>query len=198
MEENIRTFVAIDFGQELKNKINELYKELSPLSTFVKWTKPENIHITLKFFGAFPTNKLNLLYNILKRTLNEIKPFNIKISGIGAFPNLKKPQIIWIGITEGAYELQTLQTNLDKHLISASLCEAEKKPFNPHITIARIKSSVGINKYIDKIDFNNQKFINIGIQNVNELRLIKSMLTSSGPEYSLVKAFPFKGKILNV
>lgn len=191
MEENIRTFVSIDFNLELQNKIGEIYKELAPISAFIKLTKPENIHITLKFFKAFPINKLDLLYDKLTQTSNSAKPFKITISGVGAFPNLIKPQIIWIGITEGINELQTLQSNLEQCLINSSLCAEEERPFNPHITIARVKSFEKIDRYIKKIDIANQKFINIGSQTVSELGLIKSVLTPFGPEYSLIKAFKF-------
>lgn len=184
-----RLFIAVDFNKELKNKIYEIYKELSPISTFIKLVNPENIHITLKFFANFPLDSLPMLYELIENQTNKINTFILKISELGIFPDLKHPRIFWLGIKEGARELQLIQSALEESLNNKALGNKEQKPFSPHITIARVKEFKGISKYLEKINFKNQVFQNIGTEKVESIKLFRSVLTPSGPEYTILKTF---------
>ncbi|MBI4649935.1 RNA 2',3'-cyclic phosphodiesterase [Candidatus Desantisbacteria bacterium] len=185
--EYIRAFIAIEINEDIKSNITSMNKNLASISSFVKWTKPENIHITLRFFAEFPKDKLDTLYNIMQKAVSEVNPFNMKISGLGVFPDWKNPRIFWTGIVEGREEMQKIKLNLEKHLNLEGLGDSEESVFVPHITIARVKDFKGIRKYINT---DSESHKDLGTQKVDNLKLINSVLTPKGPQYTCLKAVP--------
>ncbi|MBI5207183.1 MAG: RNA 2',3'-cyclic phosphodiesterase [Candidatus Firestonebacteria bacterium] len=189
--ENIRMFIAVDINKEIKNRIEEIYKKLTPITAFVKWTNMEQIHITLKFFPHFPLNKLSFFYETVSSVVCKFKPFIFTISGLGVFPDIKHARVIWTGIQEGLSSLYELQSQLDHTLKARELADIEDRSFNPHITIARIKETVGIKSFLEKIDINDPLFMNLGTQKVNNIKIIKSVLTPMGAQYTELKTIYF-------
>ena len=171
----MRIFVAIEISrdeviksiQEFQNKINVDAKPI----------EPKNFHFTLQFLGEVSEE---IMYRIIQllHTI-EFSSFNVTLKGIGAFPKLKFPRVIWIGTDEyGGNMLIELSKKVEKTL--KPLGFILDKPFKPHITIFRIKKKVGdITK-----ELRNQEMVNFGIQEISSIKLKKSELTSSGSIYS--------------
>ena len=177
MNETIRCFIAIELPIEIKNQIESYIAELINLAPKLKWVKKEGLHITIKFLGNQSTQKIENMINVLLPLGQTCQPFKISIKNIGAFPNQRKPRVIWLGIEAEPRELffQTHAWIQDK--LEHIGFEKEQRKFSPHLTLARIKFPVDLNelwKFIDANPFPIQKF------NVNEIVLMRSILKPSG------------------
>ena len=137
--EQIRSFIAIELPQNVKNGLAKLINDLEKIRhPFVKWVNPEGVHLTLKFLGNIPFKQVTEISKAIEEAAQEISPFHLEISGLGAFPNLKQPRVLWVGIKGEIDNLLKLQQNIDSALASLSFAE-EKRPFTPHLTLARLR-----------------------------------------------------------
>src|SRR3972149_847727 len=100
--ENIRTFIAVDIPKEIKMELDKLISELRPLAPDIRWVKAANLHLTLRFLGDIPRDSVDGLAEKLRGKLREFEEFEASLSGLGGFPNLRKPRVIWIGVGKGA------------------------------------------------------------------------------------------------
>ena len=176
--EKVRSFIAIEIGcnEKIINFINELKKS----GAIIKLVEPENIHITLRFLGDISNQIIAKIEDVLKNSIDGIKPFQFCLEGVGIFPNQKYIKIIWIGIKNSEI-IEELSKRIN-HKINLIITDNKSQKFLPHITICRVKSSKNKEKLLDIIDeFNNYKF---GTIKVDSIKLKKSELTSKGPIYS--------------
>jgi 2'-5' RNA ligase len=137
--EEIRSFIAIELPEEARSGLGKLRNELERVEhTFVKWVNPEGIHLTLKFLGSIPSKQVAEVGEAMEGATREISPFHLEISGLGAFPNLKQPRVLWVGISGELDKLLGLQRNIDSALSPLGFTK-EERPFVPHLTLARIR-----------------------------------------------------------
>ena len=171
----MRIFVAIEIFD--KDVINSITKVQSNLDIKAKPVAPENLHFTLQFLGEVSKEKVVEIKTVLKKI--EFSSFNINFKGIGVFPKMKFPRVVWIGTDEvGGDSLKDLAKKVENSLNPLGF--KPDKPFRSHITIMRIKSKVGdISEKLEK--FQNYDF---GSQKISCLKLKMSTLTPQGPEYS--------------
>jgi len=183
----VRCFIAIDIPPSVKRKIYELITVINERGYInkkdIKWVKPENLHITLAFLGNLPVEEISLLCDIITNVSKTNSPFEINLEGLGFFPNIRQPKVFWIGINRSA-SLFDLKRQIDVKLQQAGI-NYDKKPFSPHITIARFKNTIEIKKQIFDIAFKDEF-------KVNELHLIKSDLFKEGPRYTELYSAPLK------
>jgi 2'-5' RNA ligase len=138
MDEKIRCFIAIELSQEIRQVLGRIEDELQGTISGVKWVKPDNIHLTLKFIGSIEEEKVDKIKEILNQIAQDIIPFKIELSSAGAFPSPGRPRVIWIGIEEGKEESSRL-ANLVEEKIAPLGIEKESRAFHPHLTLARVK-----------------------------------------------------------
>ncbi len=171
----MRTFVAV----EIQNVevLNSIAKLQSDLKIKAKPISKENMHFTLLFLGEITEEIASKIMGALESIT--FSPIQVSFSGVGAFPNPRFPRVIWIGVDETASKnLINLASQVEEKL--APLGFKSDKPFKPHLTIFRIKNSIGdISKELDKL-----KTIQLGHDTISELKFKKSILTPSGPIYS--------------
>jgi 2'-5' RNA ligase len=181
--EKIRSFIAIDVEEkDVIRNISKIQKKLFETGANLKLIKPENIHITLSFLGDISITLIEKIHIELKKIY--FTSFNIEVIGIGAYPNLRTIRILWAGIGKGIFELRNLVNQLEPRLRTIGI-KQNHRGFNPHLTIARVKTSYKkseIKNYIKKL--NNYKIGSIKAEN---LRLIKSVLTPQGPIYKVLR-----------
>lgn len=147
----------------------------------MKLVEPENIHGTLRFLGEVSPSLLDQVKNELGQVA--FRSFATELRGIGAFPNPRRPNVVWVGIARGSEELQRIFSQLEPRLRGLGL-PSDRKGFSPHITISRVKS--GRNRealYSTILDMSDREF---GEMTVESIRLKKSTLTPKGPIYSTV------------
>jgi 2'-5' RNA ligase len=180
-----RIFVAVrvEPGSELKRMISSLKSLLA--SERIKWVDLINIHLTLVFLGDTEEKRLTELSGLLKEKCNGFPVFEFLLSGTGVFKNFRDPRVIWAGIKNSG-ELNELQS-----LISAGLKSAgfifEERQFNPHLTIARIKS-VSDNEKLKKV-LGNYAGTDFQKVQVKEVILFESILRQEGPIYKQLEKY---------
>jgi 2'-5' RNA ligase len=189
LSEIIRLFIAIPIDTSLKKKFNNLTSELKTFSADIKWVEEENFHITLKFLGETPGDKLQQIIAQCEKPISKIETFNMNFKGIGAFPNLRYPKVIWIGISEGHKQLIELANSIEEPLQILNFPK-EKRPCSPHLTLGRVRSPKGLINLTNEL-----KKLSVfegGSMKVSEVHLMKSVLTKKGPIYSIMNQFKLK------
>ncbi len=136
----MRTFIAIEIPAEIKTAISELQTELRRAGADVSWTKPESIHLTLKFLGEIEERLINEIERTCVDVAAEFQPFTLDLNGTGVFPNARQPRVLWVGLAGEIEKAVEIQRRLDERLMAIGF-EREEKPFHPHLTIGRVKSN---------------------------------------------------------
>lgn len=137
--EEIRSFVAIELPDDAKRGLGRLRTHLErDEHGFVKWVDPSGIHLTLKFLGNIPFKQVPEITELMKQAVQEISPFHLEVSGLGAFPNLRQPRVFWVGVGGELDKLSRLQQSIDQALAALGFAK-EERPFVPHLTLARIR-----------------------------------------------------------
>jgi len=137
--EQIRSFIAIELPEKVKSGLARLRSELERTEhSFVKWVDPEGIHLTLKFLGNIPFKQVAEVTKAIEGAAQGISPFQLEISGLGAFPNVRQPRVLWVGVGGQVDTLLQLQRNIDSALASLGFTR-EERPFTAHLTLARVR-----------------------------------------------------------
>ncbi|MEN3039203.1 MAG: RNA 2',3'-cyclic phosphodiesterase [Candidatus Kryptonium sp.] len=180
----IRTFIAVDVPEKIKDEIFEIEKELvKSVGEGVKWEEKEKFHITLKFLGDVNEEAIDSIYKTLNEKLNGFGKFSIIYKGIGAFPDIKNPRVIWIGCEDPTGKLFELQKIVEEKMSELGF-EKEDKEYHPHITLGRVKKPKNINNLIKKIETIN---FEARTGEVAEVLIMRSDLKPTGSVYTVLK-----------
>jgi 2'-5' RNA ligase len=177
----MRCFLSIDIEENLKNRVLEIQKKIGNLNANIKFVEPENLHFTIKFIGEVNENEVDEIKKSLRFCLKNEAAFKIKICGIGYFGKPNYLRTLWLGIKEGESELSELIKYVNVNI------KFGKDEETPHLTIGRIKTGKNRQDLLNFLDEN--KNVNIGEMNVNEVKLKASILTKSGPIYKDLEIF---------
>lgn len=145
----------------------------------MNWVKPENWHITLSFLGDTPSEKIDILKELIDQSFHELNSFQSKLEGVGVFPNRRDPNVLWLGLNSLQHILPAYE-QLGKLLLKNDF-SFDQKPLKPHLTIARMKY-LADKAIIDTLvkDYGQTVFDQVKIDRVV---LFESVLTSQGPIY---------------
>ena len=182
----MRTFIAVELPEQIKKEIEQLQTPLKKTNAFVSWVKPGNIHITLKFLGEVPEEKINEVFSATELALKNAKRFKMNLKGMGAFPDFRRPRVIWIGAGKGGEELSDMATKIEEETEKIGYPK-EKRKFSAHFTIGRVKSPKNIEKLIELVkssDFETEDM------EVNEVTVMRSQLHPAGAIYTPLKKIP--------
>lgn len=180
----IRSFLAIELPEAIRRKIEEVQKDLKLSHADVRWVSPEKIHLTLKFFGSIDESRIDPIVKSIGGPTQTSSPFSLAVRGMGAFPHLKNPRVIWMGLVDEKEILPSFQRELEKELRKIGF-ESEDRPFHPHLTLGRMKSNQGRDELIGRMEkYREEQF---GDFQVEKVVLLKSDLRPSGPIYTPLK-----------
>lgn len=140
MTSMIRTFIAIDLPDLLRSQIVRVQQELRASDADVRWVETQNLHLTLKFIGSIEENDWERIAAALKEALQPFSPFVFHLEGLGVFPRLENPRVVWLGVSEGREKLEQIAAAVEKACVGIGL-PAQDHPFTPHLTIGRIRSN---------------------------------------------------------
>lgn len=188
----IRAFIAVEIPHEIQQNIEKatthLRKEIGGL---VRWVPPENMHLTLKFLGDVSPSNVEFLIQMLRSEADNVSGFTMHTTGLGSFPSLKRPRVIFIGIQAPA-GLDALQRGVE----SASRrlgYESEERPFSPHLTLGRIRQNITASdqQKIRRVIEGTQVDV-LGTARVDSLHLYKSELKPTGSVYTRLYSAPLR------
>lgn len=194
--ESIRSFIAIELPGTVRSGLSRLQGELktgghSP----VKWVNPENIHLTLKFLGSLPVDKIEAIAGAMDDAARGIPPFRLEVRGLGVFPDLRRVRVVWVGVSGELAKLGQLQKRIDSHLTPFGFA-TESRPFTPHLTLARVREQaspdelLSFGRLIAGTDFTAAYAFN-----VDAINLMKSQLTRTGAIYSRINSVRLTGRL---
>ena len=187
----MRAFIAVNLEKRTQEELAGMQRELDKRVRGFRWVKSELLHITLRFLGELNPRDVDAIAGALTESGEKIRPFTLSFSGIGAFPTVKRPRIIWIGVKEGATELAGLAYAIDTAL--QKVCPLQKKDkdfsFRPHLTLGRAKRNEPA--IIPPDVFAGEWRRTATLQVVNFF-LMESVLYPSGPVYKPVQKFLLK------
>jgi RNA 2',3'-cyclic 3'-phosphodiesterase len=189
MISQIRAFIAIELPPDIKTVLKGLQLKLKlPGSNAVKWVDPANIHLTLKFLGNITSTQIASVTATVRSAAHTAKPFQLQVQSMGAFPNLNRVQVIWVGLDGSIETLLNLQKALDVELAKQGFAP-ENRPFSPHLTLGRVRETATL---IDKQNIGKAiSAINVesGYRfNVQALNLMQSRLLPGGPVYTCLQS----------
>ncbi len=179
----MRVFVAIELEKEIKETLSALIRELDTGSRNIKWVKRQGMHLTLKFLGETPQEKVAEVQSVLEAASGEHPSFEIILKGTGTFPpEARIPRVVWIGIEENP-ALSAIQTRIENDLHKIRF-PREQRQFHPHLTLGRIKGPENLGPVIHTLGQNrNTEF---GRMSVDKITLFQSTLKPTGAEYTVL------------
>ena len=177
----MRTFIAVELDGATREAVVGLAGRVARAVSGVRWVKPDNIHITIRFLGEISPETRDLVERVLRNAALEFSPFGVTVEELGAFPSLRKPRVLWVGIGRGKKELRSLHSKIEKKLAEAGI-PAEKRSYKPHITIGRLKRPPGSDKLADIVG--RERVISSFV--VDKVVLFKSELRPEGAVHSAI------------
>jgi 2'-5' RNA ligase len=185
----MRVFLAIDLPEEVKEKIVALQQKLKFFLQGVRWVRPEGLHLTLKFFGDIGADQIPGISNVVEERAAKAAPVTLTADALGAFPNLERPRVLWLGMTGDVDAIVTLQRAIEAGLEPLGY-RREKRKFHPHLTVGRAKSSKGMILGLSE-DFTEEHRYPMGEFTAQGLTLFRSELKRGGAVYTDLAYFPF-------
>ena len=192
-EQQIRSFIAVELPEEVKSGLREIQNELKSAGhQFIKWVAPESVHLTLKFLGNISPQKVAEITAVMEEASRGFSSFHLKIGGLGAFPNLNRPRVLWLGISGDVDKLATLQGHIDAGLVALEFAK-ETRPFAPHLTLARLRDRTSVHEQKDFGDLiTKTKFKAEYEITVDSINLMRSQLLPGGAVYSCLSEVKFE------
>lgn len=177
-----RTFCAFELPLDLRAQLEDQIRRLRSSVPDVRasWSRPENTHLTLKFFGNVPVDKLPRISAAAKEAVKHFSPIPIEISKTGVFPNVNRARVLWVGVNDPSGELARLQRMLEEQFEIAGFPK-EDRAFKPHLTIARIRTPEGARQLAEAHMRMQFKSLEITL---NELIVFRSEPSSKGSTYT--------------
>lgn len=192
----LRAFIAIKLPVELQNAISRSIGQLKKASgnSCVRWVPEENIHLTLNFLGDVPPSNVDLIKQMLSAEANKHPRFQISVGRLGAFPNSKRPRIIWLGV-EAPPELAVLQREIESGAARLGY-PPEDRPFSPHLTLGRVRENISKSELTALCaSLESTKIGVLGTPQVESIHLFKSDLLPSGAVYTQLFAVSLSKQI---
>ena len=183
--QQIRSFIAVELPEEVRSALHRLQAELTlPQYSFVKCVASESIHVTLKFLGNISPQKVAEITRVMEQASQGVSPFQLQISDVGAFPNMRQPRVLWVGIKGELDKLTAWQKRIDDGLVPLGFVK-ETRPFTPHLTLARVREncSPGDRRDLGELVMKTHVEVDYKVA-VNSLSLMRSQLLPGGAVYS--------------
>ena len=191
--EQVRCFIAIELPDEIKDGLKHLQAQLkSGRQTSVKWVDPYSIHLTLKFLGSVDVDKITPITAAMEEAVLGVSPFRLEVKDLGVFPNLRRVQVVWVGVSGEVDKLAHLQQRLESNLAGLGFAP-EGRRFTPHLTLARLRDRASLDERegLGQL-IAGTKFEPVYSFRVESINLMRSQLTREGAIYSRISLVKLK------
>jgi 2'-5' RNA ligase len=184
----LRLFWAVVLPPAVRDSLAAVQSEFKALSLDAKWVEKQNLHITIRFLGDTDEKLTAELLAAAAELLSGMRPFTVSLRGVGVFPSVSKPRVLWVGMS-GYEPLATLHRRVEKTVVSLGF-PPERKPFSPHVTIGRLRSAANAAAMVKQIDtMGNRDFGSVSVEGLN---LFASRLQPTGAVYTSVGRVTFR------
>ncbi len=196
--ETVRSFIAILLPEELRLGLSKLQARLKTGNKpWIKWADPNGIHLTLKFLGDVSVDRISEISRVMTEAAREIPPFHLETQSLGAFPNLKRVQVVWLGLGGELDKLSQLQQQIETGLSRLGFAP-EARAFKAHLTLARLRPQAspderqGLGQLILSTRLEASYIIK-----VEAISLMRSQLSREGARYSQLSSAELGGNLLS-
>lgn len=186
----LRTFIAIDPGKPIRDRLISLQKTIAKAGAQVKWVEPDNLHLTLLFLGEVDQREVLNICQAVADGCKKLEAFAMSVGGAGGFPNPRRPRTLWVGVSDGAEQVIAVHDALEPPLLELGCYRREERRYTPHITLGRAKGerddqalSTELSKHADWHG---------GDTLVREVHVMSSELTADGPIYTVLSRAKLK------
>jgi 2'-5' RNA ligase len=185
---SVRTFVALELSDRLKEGILALAEEFRARGVRASWAKRPTLHLTLKFLGDVEESELPEVVAAVARASSGVSAFDLETVRLGAFPSPRRPRVLWVGVRP-CDELFALHEGLEDELSELGF-QRERRRFHPHVTIGRIRDprAESVQTILDELVAPEERVV------VEEVRVMRSTLRPEGALHELVEAVPLDGR----
>ena len=185
-----RVFCAVELPEVVRRQLEEhilkLRKQIPDAAA--SWSRVENIHLTLKFFGNVALDRIPVISEAASRAVAEFPTFTIGVGNTGVFPRPSRAQVLWIGVSDPSGKLSALQERLENECVAEGF-EKEGRAYRPHLTIARIRKPEGARRLADahlQMPFTTSEV------SLTELILFRSEVSPKGSKYTAISKHPIR------
>lgn len=186
----IRTFVAVEISQQVRDKASLLIERLGAGGGNIKWVEKQNLHLTLNFLGDVNELLINDVCRAVARAVEEIQPFEIQCCGTGAFPDIDRPRTVWLGVGQGNEAMCQLQTATEQALAELGYPKEGRK-FHPHLTLGRQRRSRGDDGNLGELLKQHADF-DAGTMEVSQVVVFSSRFERGALTYEVLSRVPLK------
>ncbi len=185
MTDDIRAFLAIELPEDVKSILRELTERLDRAGIGgLKSVRPENIHLTVKFFGNVSANRVDSIVGALTPAARGIQPFTLRLGNVGAYPNSRNPRVLWVGLDGDVVSLREAHRRIENALGDINI-KPDSRRFSPHLTVARLRDRASPSERRRAAEL----LLNAAYQTghpitVERLSLMRSILRPEGPQYT--------------
>lgn len=185
MSERIRSFIAFDLeNEQVLNRLSAAQRLLLETGADLRIVEPQNIHVTVRFLGDISPAMVDKVYDAIKSV--KFSPFVIQLKGLGVFPSINYPRVVWAGMSQGADQLKSIFQQLEPQIRGLGFA-ADAHGFSPHLTIARVRSGANKQRLAELVT--KKADYEFGLINADCLRLKRSQLSPKGPTYSTLRDY---------
>lgn len=187
---SLRTFIAVEMSSEVRSRARQLVNVLQGTGAKVTWVKPEAMHLTLKFLGEVDLIDIPAVCEAVNAAVAELPPFEIVVSGAGAFPAAGRPRTLWLGVSDGNGELVVLHDAIERGLAKLGFRQ-ENRRFRPHLTLGRVRGDRDLRE-LGQLVTQHADFVG-GVSSVDEVTVFSSELEAEGPIHAPLAVAPLNG-----
>ncbi len=194
-----RTFIALKLNEALQRFLGEIISQISQELPDLRWVDPHGIHLTLAFLGELRDEQLVEVIHAAEEAAQKASPFEYRLKGLGIFGSPRHPRVIWMGVEDlPSGKVQGSPLQQVHHVLSRELelrgFEAEKRPFSPHLTLARIKQQLSpdTQQRLQRVLHSRLAGSSSAVYQVNNLCVMKSELSRAGAKYTCLKESSFE------
>ncbi|HET9984819.1 MAG TPA: RNA 2',3'-cyclic phosphodiesterase [Longimicrobiales bacterium] len=181
----MRLFIALNLEATERRRLADAVAPLREAGLPVRWVDPDALHLTLKFLGEVPGDGVAVVEDVARRVAASVPPFDLRLGGIGAFPNLQRPRVVWMGV-QAPPELQRLQSALEAALVREGF-PREERPYSAHLTLGRLQPGARpyelrpLQELAGLVDYS-------GVLGARTVDIMRSHLSPRGARYERIAA----------
>lgn len=189
----LRLFWAVNLPDSIKADLGKLAEKLRASNADAKWVEEHNLHLTLQFLGEVERHRISDINTAVKAAVSHLEPFFLNLGGLGAFPNFNRPRVLWAGVGGELDKITDLHNKISQALTTVGFVP-EGRPFRPHLTLARFRSSNGVEQLMQCEQQLRPQVQELGQFQVKSVDLMQSQLSSKGPKYNIVSSIVLAGR----